>query len=103
MTTVDRRISAAIGKVICNALFLGAITMLGGCSGPGSDLARELHQKSANRGLALARARGNLVDVIPFDSGAIKRECSFGADSAYFSSDGSKVLWIDSMEVTIRR
>jgi len=90
-------------KIAYGFLCLGPITILGSCSVPESDLARELRQKSANRGLAAAQARGSLVNIIPFDSEPILRDCSVEADSADFSSDGSKVLWVEDIGVTIRQ
>lgn len=90
-------------RIIYGSFCLGAAAILGGCSSPESSLAHELRLKSESQGLALARIRGEFVDIIPFNAEPLKGECSFRADAAYFSSDGSKVLVIDEMGVTIRR
>src|SRR5665213_2091057 len=73
------------------------------CSEAQSDLARELRNKSMERGLAISRVRGNLVDIIPFDADRIGCVWSRPVYSASFSSDGSKVIVVDDSGVTIQR
>jgi Tol biopolymer transport system component len=68
-----------------------------------NDLARELRNKSIERGLALSRVRGNLVDVIPFDGDRISCVWRRPVYSASFSSDGAKVIVVDGKGVTIQR
>jgi len=73
------------------------------CSEAQNDLARELRMKSMERGLAISRVRGNLVDIIPFDADRIGCVWSRPVYSASFSSDGAKVIVVDNRGVTIQR
>jgi hypothetical protein len=73
------------------------------CSVAQNDIARELQMKSMERGLALSRVRGNLVDIIPFDAKQIGCVWRRPVYSASFSSDGAKVIVVDNRGVTIQR
>lgn len=79
------------------------LSFIQSCSVAQNDLARELRNKSMERGLALSRVRGNLVDIIPFDADRIGCVWRRPVYSASFSSDGAKVIVVGNRHVTIQR